>query len=295
VRLVAQAPGKVNLSLLVGPLREDGRHEVATLIESVSLADELSVEVGGDVRVDEVVCPGVSGPNIVSRAISGLRARGWEAPAVRVTIRKFVPVAGGMGGGSADAAAFLRVADSVASVGASAVAELAAELGADVPSQLDPGLAVGTGAGELVQRRAPLAPHAYLIVPLPHLLSAGEVYREADRLELPRGIGGFGAAADELGSAVAPGAVLPGALIVNDLAPAAVSLCPPIEDALSAVGEAGADQVLVSGSGPTVAGLFWGEDALDRAGAGASALASRYPGTTSAVPVGEEFGIPVRM
>ena len=67
-----------------------------------------------------------------------------------------------------------------------AVAELAAELGADVPSQLDPGLAVGTGAGELVQRRAPLAPHAYLIVPLPHFLSAGEVYREADRLELPR-------------------------------------------------------------------------------------------------------------
>lgn len=295
MRLVARAPGKVNLSLFVGSLREDGRHEVATLLESVSIADELSLEVG--VGADEVVCPDVSGPNIVSRALVGLRERGWEAPAVRVTIRKRVPVAGGMGGGSADAAAFLRAAGSVASVrgGAAAVAELAAELGADVPSQLEPGLVIGTGAGDVVQRRAPLAAHAYVIVPLPHLLSAADVYREADRLGSPRDVGSFADAADELASAVGPGVVLPRTLVVNDLAPAAVSLCPPIEGALSAVVQAGADHALVSGSGPTVAGLFWGEDALDRAGAAASALASRYPGTSSAVPVGEEFGIPVRM
>lgn len=295
MRLVAQAPGKVNLSLLVGPLREDGRHEVATLIESVSLADELSVEVGGDVRVDEVVCPGVSGPNIVARAVSGLRARGWEAPAVRVRIRKLVPVAGGMGGGSADAAAFLRVAESVASMRASAVAELAAELGADVPSQLEPGLAVGTGAGDVVQPRAPLAPHAYVVVPLPHLLSAAEVYREADRLGLPRDAGSFARIADQLVSAVAPGVALPRTLVVNDLAPAAISLCPAIEDALGAVREAGADEALVSGSGPTVAGLFWGADAGERALAAASVVVRRYPGAGLAVPVGEEFGIPVRM
>ena len=295
MRLVARAPGKVNLSLFVGPLREDGRHEVATLLESVSIADELSLEVGVD--ADEVVCPDVSGPNIVSRALVGLRKRGWEAPAVRVTIRKRVPVAGGMGGGSADAAAFLRAAGSVASVrgGAAAVAELAAELGADVPSQLEPGLVVGTGAGDVVQRRAPLAAHAYVIVPLPHLLSAADVYREADRLGSPRDVASFADAADELASAVCAGVVLPRTLVVNDLAPAAISLCPAIEGALSAVVQADADHALVSGSGPTVAGLFWGEDALDRAGAAASALASRYPGTSSAVPVGEEFGIPVRM
>jgi 4-diphosphocytidyl-2-C-methyl-D-erythritol kinase len=293
VRLVARAPGKVNLSLLVGPLREDGRHEVATLIEAVSVADEVSVEVG--VRADEVVCPGVSGPNIVSRALVGLRERGWEAPAVRVTILKRVPVAGGMGGGSADAAAFLRVAGLVASVGSGAVAELAAELGADVPSQLDPGLVAGTGAGEVVQRLAPLALHAYVIVRLRHFLSAADVYREADRLGLPRDAGSFARASDALAFAVATGAVLPERLIVNDLAPAAISRCPAIEEALEAVGEAGADQALVSGSGPTVVGLIWGEHALGRAGAAASALASRYPGACSAVPVGEEFGVPVRM
>jgi 4-diphosphocytidyl-2-C-methyl-D-erythritol kinase len=293
VRLVARAPGKVNLSLFVGPLREDGRHEVATLLESVSVADELSLEVG--VGADEVVCRDVSGPNIVSRALVGLRERGWEAPAVRVTIRKRVPVAGGMGGGSADAAAFLRLAASVAPVRAGAVAELAAELGADVPSQLEPGLAVGTGAGEVVQRRAPLAAHAYVIVPLPHLLSAADVYREADRLGSPRDVGSLADAADELASAVRPGVVLPRSLVINDLAPAAISLCPVIEGALGAVHEAGADRALVSGSGPTVAGLFWGEDARQRAGAAAFEVTRRYPGACSAVPVGEEFGIPVRM
>lgn len=295
MRLLARAPGKVNLSLLVGPLREDGRHEVATLIESVSLADELSVDVGGGVRVDEVVCPGVAAPNIVSRAISGLRARGWDAPAVRVTIRKGVPVAGGMGGGSADAAAFLRLAASVAPVGSGTVLELAAELGADVPSQLEPGLSVGTGAGDVVQRRAPLEPHAYVIVSLPHRLSAADVYREADRLGLPRDIGSFARASDQLASGFSVGLVLPEELVVNDLGPAAASLCPPIEGALGAVRAAGADQALVSGSGPTVAGLFWGDGARERADAAASEVARRYPGACSAVPVGEEFGIPVRM
>jgi 4-diphosphocytidyl-2-C-methyl-D-erythritol kinase len=216
---------------------------------------------------------------------------------VRVTILKRVPVAGGMGGGSADAAAFLRVAGLVASVGsgAVAVAELGAELGADVPSQLEPGLVVGTGAGEVVQRRAPLAPHAYVVVPLPHFLSAADVYREADRLGLPHDAGSFAGASAALVSTLAPGVVLPERLLVNDLARAAISLCPAIEEALENVGETGADHALVSGSGPTVVGLIWGEDAQGRAGTAASALASRYPGACSAAPVEEEFGIPVRM
>ncbi len=197
---------------------------------------------------------------------------------MRVTIDKQVPVAGGMGGGSADAAAVLRMARLVALVGADAVAELAASLGADVPSQLEPGLALGTGAGDVVKRLAQLAVHAYVIVPLPHFLSAAEVYREADRLGLPRSASEFGALSAELSEAVVPGAVLPGGLVVNDLAPAAISLCPAIAEALEAVRSAGADVAFVSGSGPTVAGLFWGPDGRRRAGAVASELARRYPG-----------------
>jgi len=293
VKLVARAPGKVNLCLLLGPLRPDGRHEVATLIESVSLADELEL-AGIDGPDDEVVCPGVSGPNIVSRALDGLRARGWDAPPVRVTIDKRIPVAAGMGGGSADAAAVLRMAPVVApaALPEAAVAELAAELGTDVPSAVEPGLYLGTGAGEVVERLLPLAPHAFVIVPQPHLLSTADVYREADRLGLPRGAADFSSWPESL--AASPGGRLAPELIVNDLAPAAISLCPPVAAALTAVGETGADVALVCGSGPTVAGLFWGEAASERAGSAAAELARQYPRAISASPVGQEFGIPLR-
>ncbi len=139
--------GKVNLCLFLGPVREDGRHELVTLYESISLADELSLT---ESDADEVVCPGVNGPNLVSAALEGLRARGWGAPAVRIEIGKRIPVAAGLGGGSADAAAALRLAKRLAPVPDELVRELAAELGADVPGQLQPGLWLGTGAGERI-------------------------------------------------------------------------------------------------------------------------------------------------
>ncbi len=182
----ALAPGKVNLCLFLGETRADGRHELVTLFESVSLADELTLRVreGG---ADEVVCRGVEGPNLAAAALAGLRARGWAGPPVAIEIVKWVPVAAGMGGGSADAAAAIRLADAVAAVDPVLAGALAAELGADVPSQLSPGVSVGTGAGEIVERVAPLADHAFVIVPLPAELSTPAVYREADRLGLPRG------------------------------------------------------------------------------------------------------------
>jgi 4-diphosphocytidyl-2-C-methyl-D-erythritol kinase len=293
VRVLARAPGKVNLCLLLGPVRDDGRHEVATLIESVSLADELEL-VGADGPGDEVVCPGVSGPNIVARALEGLRARGWDPPPVRVTIDKRIPVAAGMGGGSADAAAVLRMAPVVANAGLpeGAVAALAAELGTDVPSAVEPGLVLGTGAGELIERRDALARHAFVIVPQSYRLATADVYREADRLGLPRSAADFSAVAGAL-SATPAGGLSP-ELIVNDLASAAISLCPPVAEALTAVGKTGADVALVCGSGPTVAGLFWGEDGSERAVAAAAELMRRYPRASSAVPVGQEFGSPVR-
>ena len=86
--------------------------------------------------------------------------------------------------------------------------------------------------------------------------------------------------------------MLAGELIVNDLAAAALSLCPPIAGTLLAVEGAGADHALVCGSGPTVAGLFWGDDAQERAATAAAALAERFPGTASAMPVSAEFGLP---
>jgi 4-diphosphocytidyl-2-C-methyl-D-erythritol kinase len=292
VKLVARAPGKVNLCLFIGPVRADGRHELVTVFQSLSLADDIAIAVGG--ATDEVVCPGVDGPNLAAEALAELRARGWDAPAVRVAIDKRVPVAAGMGGGSADAAAVLRLATALGSLpgGATVLSELAASLGSDVPSQLRPGLTLGTGAGDVVERLEPLAPHAFVIVPLPFGLSTAEVYREADRLGLPR-------SADELAERLAsvrialrPGAELPAELLVNDLEPAALSLRPVIADALAAVREAGAGHAMVSGSGPTVVGVYRGTDPSVRATAGAAALADRYPDASPAAPVTEDFGDP---
>ena len=107
------APAKINLCLFLGPTRADGRHELVTLFDSVTLYDELSVEPAGS---DHVACQGVAGPNLVGDALSALRAAGWDGPPVHVEIDKRIPVAAGMGGGSADAAAMLRVAVRLAPV-----------------------------------------------------------------------------------------------------------------------------------------------------------------------------------
>ena len=289
MRLRALAPGKVNLCLWLGGRRADGRHELVTLLQSVSLADELELVTLPERRDDEVHCPGVQGPNIVSRALAGLRARGWDAPPVRVTIDKRVPVAGGMGGGSADAAATLRLARELSPVPDDLISELAAELGADVPSQLAPGLVLGTGAGDVVEAVPALAPFGLLILPAPRALSTAEVYREADRLGLARDAAPLGSRCVELRSALRPGKQLAPGLIVNDLQPAAVSLCPEIVRALDAAGAAGAELAFVCGSGATVAALYWGSVGPERAGAAARALEPRFPGASSAAPVSHEI------
>jgi 4-diphosphocytidyl-2-C-methyl-D-erythritol kinase len=284
VRLRALAPGKVNLCLFLGGVRDDGRHELVTVFESVSLADELVMGPAAGPH-DEVICTGVAEPNLVTRALEGLRARGWSAPPVRVTVEKRVPVAAGMGGGSADAAATLRLAARLQAVPQSVLSELAVGLGADVPSQLAPGLALGTGAGDIVQSLGPLGVHAFLILPQPVALATAEVYREADRLGLPRPAEDLRSLGQELVATVGCGGEVPAGLLTNDLAGAARSLCPEIDAALQAAREAGAGRAIVCGSGPTVAGVYWGADALHRATEAADVLRDRFPGTVAAVPV----------
>ena len=299
MKLVVDAPGKVNLCLFLGPRRADGRHELVTLIESVSVFDELTVSVRSrrpdevhSPGPDEVHSPGVPEPNLVALALRSLRARGWDGPPLRVEISKRVPVAAGMGGGSADAAAVLRVAHQLKPVFAKTLNEVAAQLGADVPSQVSPGVAVATGAGERVQSCPPLAPHASVIVPQPFQLSTAEVYAEADRLGSGHDSAGLQAKREELLQALGAGGPLPGELLVNELEPAALSLRPEVNDALNATRAAGADYALVSGSGPTVFGLIWGEDAAARAEPVTAALSKRFPGTRVVLPVQAEAGRP---
>lgn len=284
------AYAKVNLCLFLGPTRTDGRHELVTLLEPVSLVDDLVITAGGSAG-DEVVCPGVTGPNLVSEALARLRAEGWAAPPVRVEIRKRIPVAAGMGGGSADAAALLRCAARLAPVEAATVNQIAAELGSDVPSQLDPGLSIATGAGEIVTAVGELEDHALLVLPQAFGLSTAEVYREADRLGLPRSAEKLASAHSDLGSSLAgAGAVLPARLVVNDLEPASLSLRPEIAPALESAREAGAEHALVCGSGPTVIGLFWGAEAHPRAAAAAAKLRGRFPLATATRPQARGVG-----
>ncbi len=258
--MLERAPAKINLCLFLGPPRSDGRHRLVTVFDSIDLCDELELEVGVGTG-DEVRCAGVSGPNLVGEALRALRAAGWDAPPVRVTIDKRIPVAAGMGGGSADAAAVLRCASRLAAVDDDVLSEIAAALGADVPGQLRPGPSLGTGAGEVITPLDGLAPYGVLVLPQPFALSTAAVYREADRL-------GLGRSASEL-ERMTNGET---EWAVNDLEPAALSLAPRIAEALEAARNAGADHALVCGSGPTVIGLFVGPDGPARAAHAAGEL-----------------------
>jgi 4-diphosphocytidyl-2-C-methyl-D-erythritol kinase len=264
--MLVHAPAKLNLGLYLGRPRPDGLHELCSLFEPLALADLIRIE---EAERDEVVCAGVEGENLAARALAKLRERGWDGPPLRIEIEKRTPVAAGLGGGSADAAAVLRLAtgsgaDAAArlpSLPAAAIADLpaiAAELGADVPSQLRPALALVQGAGERVEPLPAPAGHAALLLPGGGGLSTKEVFDEADRLGLGRDEATLAGIADDLRAAAGAGAspLAYTELLVNDLEPAARSLRPDIGDALDALRSTSAGAVFLSGSGPTAVGLF---------------------------------------
>ncbi|HEY8583603.1 MAG TPA: hypothetical protein VIL49_11670, partial [Capillimicrobium sp.] len=208
-----------------------------------------------------------------------------DGPPQRLEIAKRVPVAAGMGGGSGDAAAALRLAARASGLGDEPVLhELAARLGADVPAQVRPGRALATGMGERVERLPDGQPFGVLVLPGDRPLSTGAVYREADRQGLARGAGELAERHAAVRAAVADGGELPAELLHNDLAAAALALEPTIAEALDAARGAGADVAMVSGSGPTALGLFLGPDGEARARAGAVALADRRPAPLVAAP-----------
>jgi 4-diphosphocytidyl-2-C-methyl-D-erythritol kinase len=249
--MLVHAPAKLNLCLYLGRRRDDGLHELCSLFEPLALADLIEVSPA---EADEVICPGVEGENLAARALAALRERGWEREPLRIEIEKRVPVAAGLGGGSADAAAILRLA--AGEVGD--LQGLAAELGADVPSQLQPSLALVGGAGERVEPLPEPAPHAALLLPDGGGLSTADVFAEADRLGCGREPDELQALAVRLRAAAGSGAspLAYPELLVNDLEAPARSLRPAIGDALERLREAGAAVALLSGSGPTAVGLF---------------------------------------
>ncbi len=194
--MTLRAPAKLNLCLYLGPRRGDGLHEIRSLFCPLTLADRIVVS---DADADQVVCPGVEGPNLAEEALAALRARGWRALA-------------GEGGdreahsGRGRARRGQRRRSGAPAPGAREVdglAELAAELGADVPSQLDPAFALVGGAGEAVEPLPPPGEFAVVLLPADEGLRTADVYAEADRLGLGRDLAELDAIAERLRAAAA--------------------------------------------------------------------------------------------
>jgi 4-diphosphocytidyl-2-C-methyl-D-erythritol kinase len=289
--LRSSAPAKINLGLFVGPTREDGKHQLVTVMQSISLADELTLQLAAEgASEDEVICPGVPGENLAARALRSFRqATGWEAPPLRLSIDKRTPVAGGLGGGSSDAAAALRLAHAASGLGDQRLLlELAAQIGADVASALTPGRWLATGAGEhLEPLPAPTRHFGVLVLPSTQQLSTAAVYEHADRMGIGRSMRELDSRRRALQAELTLGSTPPPDLLANDLQPAALDLCPTIESALDQARESGADVSFLSGSGPTVVGLFLRANPSARIDRALAGLAGREPPPIACVPVTE--------
>lgn len=265
-RVHVRAPGKVNLFLAVGELQPDGYHELATAFQALSIyedvtaqhADDFTIEVTGDVPLGDVP---LDDRNLALRAARLLAARTGVRTGVHLTVRKGVPVAGGMGGGSADAAAALVACDALWETGLSGAElhALAAELGADVPFSLHGGTAIGTGRGDELTAALTKGRFDWVLVTSDRGLSTPAVYGELDRIreehraDLPI-VPVQPRVDDEILHALRAGdPVRLAAALHNDLQQAALrrraDLAAVIELGLGEGALAG----IVSGSGPTIA------------------------------------------
>jgi len=258
--VTVRVPAKVNLHLGVGAPRDDGFHPLMTVYHAVDLVDEVTVspagtwavEVTGDGTVDVSGVP-ADGSNLVVRAGRALGAHHGLDAAARITVRKGIPVAGGMAGGSADAAAALVALDRLwgTASGDQVLFDLAAELGSDVPFGLVGRNALGTGRGEQVEQLPGVDVRRWwVVVPAPgEGLSTPTVYGRHDELRpdapaTPPAPHRLVAFLEDPSETLAP-------LLHNDLQAAALDLRPGLAGLLAAGEAAGALRGLVSGSGPT--------------------------------------------
>jgi 4-diphosphocytidyl-2-C-methyl-D-erythritol kinase len=271
--VTVRVPAKVNLQLAVGPAREDGYHDLVTVFHAVSLFDEVTVSPASRTQVvvsgegADAVPRGNT--NLAVRAAAALaratRGRRTGSSAVRIEIRKRIPVAAGLAGGSADAAGALVACNELWRTGLSQqrLCEIGAQIGSDVPFALVGGTAVGQGRGEQITPALAAGSYHWVLAFAAAPLSTPQVYAACDRLRAAR------AAADGM-SAQPPAPrlstrlmaalrtgdpVAVGPLLANDLQPAAISLQPGLRRALAAGREFGALGAVVSGSGPTCAFL----------------------------------------
>jgi len=262
--VTVRVPAKLNLQLAVGPLRPDGYHGLVTVFHAIGLFDMVTVAAA---EADTVAVTGegagqvpADGDNLALRAVRALRAEvaAQAGPGVAVTINKRIPVAAGLAGGSADAAAALVACNELWRTGLSVreLCDVAAEVGSDVAFAVLGGTAVGRGRGEqLTPALMPAARYHWVLAFADGALSTPEVYGTLDRLRAANG--GVGEVAEpelstELMAALRAGDLERlGRSLSNDLQASAISLFPALRKTLDAGREFGALGALVSGSGPT--------------------------------------------
>jgi 4-diphosphocytidyl-2-C-methyl-D-erythritol kinase len=298
--LAVEAPAKLNLGLRVTGVRADGYHLLDSVFVPLDLADSLEIEVE-PARAASVALRVTGGPpgleadarNLAARAAAGFLAAAGIAARVHVTLAKRIPVGAGMGGGSSDAAAVLRTLSGrfPDALEARALAALAVSLGADVPYFLDPRPARVRGIGEQVEPLAGFPALAVLVAtPAPPLATAAvfAAWDAAHRtpcapdsaaltpVEPNRRMPPLPDRLEELDPSAARGQTLLANLLVNDLETVAAGLAPAVVRVRAEIERAGARAVGMSGSGPTVFGVFEGLDAARAAAAGIAWLPSDH-------------------
>jgi 4-diphosphocytidyl-2-C-methyl-D-erythritol kinase len=269
-KTTVRVPGKINLQLSVGPLAKDGYHELATVFQSVSLYDEVTLKL---IDSDEIIvnAEGKTGipegkDNLAYQAVDLMRKKFEVKDGIEIKIKKEIPIAGGMAGGSANAGAAIVGFDSLFSLGLSRneMELIGSQLGADVPFTISGGTAIGTGRGDRITPVLSRGNYFWVLALSSSGLSTPAVYNECDRLREGLDIAAPHVS-DELVQALSRGdATALGKVLVNDLQPAACSLKPALRLILDVGLDYGALGGIVSGSGPTVAFLAESEDhALD--------------------------------
>jgi 4-diphosphocytidyl-2-C-methyl-D-erythritol kinase len=275
--VTARVPAKVNLQLAVGPARADGYHPLVTVFHAVSLFDEVTVSPAERTSItvtgENAAAVPANKTNLAWRAAAAVAAaagRKARAAAVQIEIRKRIPVAAGLAGGSADAAAALVACNELWQAGLSAeeLRQLGADLGSDVPFALLGGTAVGRGRGEELTRALASGNYHWALAFASEGLSTAEVYATCDRLRAARAQSDAARSAAASHAEPAPGLshelmtalrsgdpAAVGQFLSNDLQPAALSLQPALRRTLAAGREYGALGAIVSGSGPTCAFL----------------------------------------
>jgi len=267
--VVTRVPGKVNLQLSVGPLGADGFHEVTTVFQAISLFDDVTViegkaGAGITIQVSGQTANGVpaDASNLAVRAAQLMMKEFELSPDLEIKLRKEIPVAGGMAGGSADAAGVIVGLDSLYELGLSRdeMEKIASQIGSDVPFSLAGGVAIGTGRGDQITTALTKGNYTWVLALSSQGLSTPAVYQECDRLRE-----GLSIASPQVSEALmqalrAGDSKALGKSLLNDLQAAACSLRPALRLVLDVGIDYGALGGIVSGSGPTVAFLVSDEE-----------------------------------